>query len=75
MITENELNIILDLKRKLKSFDSYGKGISSSVEKKLEYLNPEQIKQLIETIDYMAEQNRLTILTDYRSYIKENDHD
>jgi hypothetical protein len=74
MITENELNIILDLKRKLKSFDSYGKGISSSVEKKLEYLNPEQIKQVIETIDYMAEQNRLTVLTDYRSYIKENDN-
>ncbi|MDX9695878.1 MAG: hypothetical protein RBT49_08810 [Bacteroidales bacterium] len=62
------------MKRKLKSFDSYGKGISSSVEKKLEYLNPEQIKQVIETIDYMAEQNRLTVLTDYRSYIKENDN-
>lgn len=75
MITENELNIILDLKRKLKSFDSYGKGVSSSVEKKLEYLNPNQIKQVIETIDYMAEQNRLTVLTDYRSYIKENDND
>lgn len=75
MITENELNIILDLKRKLKSFDSYGKGVSSSVEKKLEYLDPNQIKQLIETIDYMAEQNRLIILNDYRSYIKENDND
>lgn len=75
MITERELNTIYTLRMKLKSFESYGKGDSSSLERKSQFLHSDQLHKVISMIDDMVEQNRLQALTDYRAYVKEDDHD